>query len=93
MIRLENWSVVAAAADPYTPPEHLTQHLHGLVYGHPNFVGGVEITTSSLHHVERDGDSVVVYTRSGTAYGLGQVDPGYEAAYPNARARIGEVKL
>ncbi len=86
MPHLENWSVVALSADPYTAPECIPQGLHGNVYGHPRFVDGVPITTSRI--VTRDAAAQTATTKSGTFYSLGEIDPNYEAAYPGARERF-----
>jgi len=83
-IWLENWSVVTNNSDPYTPPECRTQHLHGLVFGHPRFKDGLDVTTSEIINIE-DG---AIRTRSGSLYHLGRVEPAYEKAYPNARKRL-----
>jgi len=83
-MKLENWSVVYGPRDPYDPPELWTSRLHGRVSGHPGFEEGKEIITSSIVGVEGD----LVETHSGNKYELGDVDPQYETAYPNARERL-----
>lgn len=86
--RIENWAVVHGEADPYTPPELITQHIHGQVYGHPKFPDGCNITTSSIQAVETDRTKITVVTKSGSRYELGEVLPHYEATFPNARQRL-----
>ena len=96
MPRLERWSLVNLAASPWQPPEVGVQGLHGRVYGHPRFEDGDEVTTTRVVKVEveklyaPDGVSccIAVLTASGSRYTLGEVDPGYEAAFPNARERL-----
>jgi hypothetical protein len=84
MPRLESWSMIAALADPYKAPEQATMRLAGLVYGHPRFADGDQVTTSSIE--SREGE--IVITASGTRYELGAVLAEYERLYPNARARL-----
>ena len=83
MAILENWSL-RFSFDPYLAPELQVPRLHGQVHGHNVFPDGAHVTTNHLAGVF--GESVV--TRSGTVYELGQVDPAYEAAFPNARQRL-----
>ena len=87
MIRLENWSLVCANPDPYQPPEAQVQSMHGNVYGHARFQDGDEITTTPIKRINVVDASLLVHTRN-SVYELGSVDPQYEAAYPNARARL-----
>lgn len=83
-MRIEAWSVVWSESDPYSPPEMKTQHLSGNVYGHNRFYDGTGITTTAI--VAVSGGRVV--TRSGSEYELGDPEPEYEAAYPNAKQRL-----
>ena len=80
MLRLEQWSVVRK---PYATPES-GGHLHGRAYGHPRFDDGEWVTTSPITAVEGG----IATTLSGSQYELGEVDPQYEAAFPNARERL-----
>ena len=80
-MKLENWSAVS---DPYQVPEIAGYYLHGIVYGHPRFDDGSEVTTSRI--VGIIGDEVL--THSGNLYELGNADSEYESLYPNARARL-----
>ena len=80
-MKLENWSVVS---DPYQAPEIAGYYLHGIVYGHPRFNDGVEVTTSRVVGVRGDR----IFTSSGHLYELGNVASEYESLYPNARARL-----
>jgi hypothetical protein len=83
-MKLENWSVTCRWDQPYIAPE-LKTCLQGLVYGHPEFPDGETVTTSIIKEVTVEGHIV---TKSGSTYELGEVDPAYELAYPNARQRL-----
>lgn len=85
MPRLENWSIVGT--DPYLPPERQRQDLTGEVFDHPNkrFTDGKRIYTSRIIG-RTTGDRII--TASGNQYELGEVDPEYEKAFPNARSRL-----
>lgn len=83
-VTLDNWSLVYRdPIDPYTAPELVRPCLSGKVSGDTRFKDGEVITTGTL--VWRRGD--VIATKR-TLYRLGTVDPGYEAAFPNARERL-----
>lgn len=88
MPMLKNWSVTTFEESVYLAPEQRCPRLHGEVYGHAMFPDGASITTSPM--VSRRGD--IVTTQSGSEYELGDVNPAYEAAYPNARERVCTVK-
>ena len=47
-VRIEDWSVVRHPDDRYRPPARTPIHLHGAVYGHPDFADGHYITTSEV---------------------------------------------
>lgn len=81
-MKLENWAVVGH--NPYLAPELQYQQLQGTVFDHPRFADGTFITTSAVAGVE-DGR---IRTKSGSLYTLGEVNPEYEAEFPNARERI-----
>jgi hypothetical protein len=84
-MKLENWSVVYDNnVDPYTAPELIRSVLQGNVYGNPKFDDGTFICTSSIVG-KNNGD---IITKSGSRYELGNVDPAYEALYPNAKRRF-----
>lgn len=83
-MKIEQWSVVQGGYDSYTAPELRARHLQGIVQEHPRFTPGTLITTSSIAGLR--GESVV--TNSGTLYELGEVDPRYEAQFPEARDRF-----
>jgi hypothetical protein len=85
MITMENWSLVLW---PFSAPEVPVMCLHGKVYGRPIFEDGDEVTTTRIKKIKVEGPDITVITRSGTEYRLGVVDPDYEAAYPDARARV-----
>ncbi|MHC4297965.1 MAG: hypothetical protein ACYS7Y_11730 [Planctomycetota bacterium] len=72
-MRIENWSVFGANADPYQAPETQRVYLQGEVYGHPRFTDGEFVYTS--HVVSVDGP--VVTTKSGSVYTLGEPKPDY----------------
>ncbi len=54
------------------------------MYGHPNHDDGKEVSTSRIINV----DDGLVFTKSGSVYELGSVDPDYELEYPGARKRL-----
>lgn len=83
-MRLENWSIVQRNPDPYKAPELQRQYLHGKIFGHPDYEDGTEITTSAIWAIR---DNLII-TKSGSEYALGEVDPKYEAAFPDARNRL-----
>lgn len=84
MPKLENWSVVQTELDPYQSPEMQKKYLHGTVFGHDKFPDGDIITTSSIvQAIDKK-----IYTRSGSVYSLGVVDPEYEKLYPRAKQRL-----
>lgn len=83
-MRLENWSVVGGNVSPYTPPELITTHIHGIVYGSDKFPDGEMITTAAVIEVS----DRTVRTSSGSEYELGEVDPRYEELYPGALERL-----
>ena len=88
VVRLENWSVVNNQ-DPYKAPELRRAGLCGKAYGHPLHSDGTPIITSPVLMVH-DG---LVFTKSGSVYELGAVDPAYEDVYPDARQRLfGDIK-
>jgi len=60
------------------------QCLSGRVTGHPHLPDGKDISTSPI--VGKVGE--LVQTKSGNRYELGEIDPVYEAKYPNAKARF-----
>lgn len=82
--RLERWYVGTMDADPYKAPEQMSMRLFGNVHNDWRFLTGEPIHTSAIRG--KCGDCVV--TKSGTHYELGEVDPGYEHAYPGARERL-----
>ena len=84
--RLENWSVCSYPpdSDPYLAPELWAYHLQGRVYGHPGFVEGTFVITSSIKGKRED----KILTHTGSHYQLGDVDPKYEEEYPDAKERL-----
>lgn len=85
-VQLNNWSVVHNPnASPYDPPEVLTQHLAGEVYGHPRIADYKRVVTSEIVGVTEDN---LVTTKSGSKYKLLMVDPIYEEKFPDAYTRL-----
>jgi len=70
---LENWRVVCTGA-AYMAPEARSLKLGGNVYGHPGFIDGNPITTSSI--IEVSGRRVRTRSR---VYLLGTPSPDYVA--------------
>ena len=82
-MRIENWAVIfPPSISPYTPPELLKQSLQGKVFGNPRFNDGKFVTTSSITGKNSRNE---ILTHSGSAYELGEIDPTYEAQFPNAK--------
>ena len=77
MKRIENWSVTPCPRNPYLAPELRPQCLQGICKGQG-------ILTSPIVSASRD---ETIWTMN-TEYELGEVDPEYEAEYPNARGRL-----
>ena len=84
-MRLENWSIIQDDSDPYKAPEIRKQLLVGDVYGSAKFKDGKTIQVSRV--IASNGINIVV-TNSGNKYKLGEVDPEYLKAYPNAKQRL-----
>ena len=82
--RLENWAVVSHS-DPYTPPEHRKQYLHGMVTGYPGKPEPHIITTSRIVAVDAELELAQCKSR---VYSLGAVDPEWEKLFPDAAARF-----
>ncbi len=72
-VRLECWSVASLDPERFRPPEDAAIVLHGKVYGHPRKPDGSEVSTSAMV----DADGRLVWTKSGTCYELGEIDPEY----------------
>lgn len=83
MAKLENWAVVNTNS-PYTAPELKSLSFVGNVYGHGKFKDGERIVTSTVVKF----DNEIFTTYSGMQYCLGEVDPSYEAMFPNAFERV-----
>lgn len=77
-IRIENWGIVSKH------PFVILPAITGLVYGHPKFDDGEDITTSIL--AGRDGE--VVITQSGSRYVLGEVHPEFAKVAPDAKEQL-----
>ena len=77
MKRIENWSVTLCPRNPYLAPELRPQCLQGICEGQ-------DILTSPIVSASCD---ETIWTMN-TEYELGEVDPEYEAEYPNARGRL-----
>lgn len=88
IVILNNWSLVSCGGI-YDAPELYSFHLEGQVTNHPRFPSGHPVTTSRvIGYVEDNETGLLVLTKSGSAYQLGQVDPDYEKAFPNAEQRF-----
>jgi hypothetical protein len=85
---LEKWALIVLAGSPYDAPETWKQALTGEVQGHPRFKDGDFVTTSSIVGGRVESDNIIVTTKTGSEYLLGVVDPLYEIAFPDARARM-----
>lgn len=81
-MRLENWGIIQSPSNPYEAPEMRKMQVTGDVYDHPNpkWDDGHGITTSNVVKIENG----IAYTRSGSEYELGEVDPEYLKMFPNA---------
>ena len=89
MPHLNNWALVGRPIG-YSPPE-ANICLNGYVSGHPRFPDGHHITTTRILKIlEMPGcvGNYQVYTKSGSAYTLGEPHPDYEAQFPNAKDRL-----
>ena len=83
---LTNWSVVADPRNPYLAPECRKMCLSGQREDGATVVTSVIVgKTGILEGLQRK-----VVTNSGTRYLLLEVDPEYEARYPNALFRVME---
>lgn len=82
-MKLESWSIIALFGHAYEPPELAVRHLRGIVFGHPHFDDGTRVITATITSIQ---DECFV-TRSGSIYELGEPDPDYEKAFPNAKQR------
>jgi hypothetical protein len=76
MPRLENWSATTDCQNEFLAPELMSKRLHGNVYGHPRFMDGMPVNTSTLE--EFDCKNKLVKTRSGTEYELGTMSKEYQ---------------
>ena len=84
MKTLTNWSVAMDPRNPYLAPELRQQCLQGARGDGANVITSVIVGKTGLKEsLQRD-----VVTKSGTRYILGEIDPAYEAIYPNARVRL-----
>ena len=71
MPHLEDWSLTHGPASAYMAPEQITQHLRGIVTGHPRKSDGTLVTTTSLQAIDYEGKTAK--TRN-TEYTLGEPD-------------------
>lgn len=53
-------------------------HLRGIVIGHPKLTDGMDITTSYVETVVRQGDCLIAKTKSGTVYNLELAEIGMD---------------
>ena len=85
VVQIDKWEVVKGSAFWLAlPPETERGSLHGLVTGHMRVSDGESATTSTMLRT----DGTYVYTKSGTAYLLGEPDEVYESRFPDAKARL-----
>jgi len=73
VIKIDDWMTVASIGSPYQAPETLGICLRGMVYGHSRFENGDAVRTSVVVKVE----GRKVFTRSGSVYRLGRINPGF----------------
>jgi hypothetical protein len=71
-IKVNNWSI-RTNADGYTPPEAADIRLIGEVLDHPKLGENKKIQTSSINEI----NGRTVYTKSGSVYILGRINPEY----------------
>lgn len=79
MKKIENWFITPGVFDPLLPPELRPEARLGGVNE-----DGLNIITSPIQGLSEDGNILTMNTE----YELGEVDPNYEAAFPNAKARL-----
>jgi hypothetical protein len=87
-MKINNWALVQNPFSMYEAPELVKIKLSGTVTGHPSIDDGKWITTARIKEITLQEDRLVCRTASGSEYELGEVDPEYEAAFPNAAARL-----
>lgn len=84
IVTIDNWSISSKGHSLYQPPECRRLQLVGTAKDHLNpHVNGNNVRTSDI--IGWDSNITAVVTQSGSRYILGDVDPEYEKAYPNAR--------
>lgn len=79
IIRIENWYV--GCRNPYMPPDAESE-ICGQFYGHPTVLNGHHAFPS--RPVAGDANLMIFRGKSGRFYQLGDPDPKYLEAYPNA---------
>lgn len=84
MKTLTNWSVAQDPRNPYLAPELRQQCLQGVREDGANVITSVIVGKTGL----KESPQRAVVTKSGTRYILKEVDPQYEAIYPNAQVRL-----
>lgn len=77
-VELYNWNFVGIPANPYQAPELWTQCFSGVVYGHPNFEDGTQITTSRVSKCWRDEEGREFIQTKNTQYELLAISPDYK---------------
>lgn len=83
MTILYNWSLCTTGS-PYEAPELKVPKLQGKTKGSRQFPDGTHIVTSNLLLVVGN----VAFTKSGSRYVLGDIDPEYEKRVPQALERL-----
>ena len=88
-MKLEGWSVCLFPdeGNVYRDPAVRVVALQGRVHEHTRFADG-QTVVMAVAKVERTTDFCIATSRSGNRYLLGEIDPRYEAAFPNALARL-----
>ena len=90
-MKLDSWFIAGNAVfvgdDVYGAPEKkkISPKLGGIVSGHPGFLDGDSITTSSIQGMTIDGK---IRTFSGSEYELGDPNPDYARMFPKPLERL-----
>ena len=78
MKKIENWFITPGSSDPYLAPELRQPRLGGINED------GLNIVTSPIQGLSLNGNILTMNTE----YELGEADPNYEAAFPDAKDRL-----
>ena len=93
LIKLENWMLSPRSGYCMLKPEEEIISVGGEVYGHSHFCNGEWVYTSNVVAVDIDYEvdpegQMVVTTKSGTHYYLGEVHQEYKRLYPDVHHRL-----